>query len=502
MYSLVDLIRSRDAGSGARTVIEHNGVSASYSDLASGARACATRLRDHGVRRGDRVLLLAPRGVSAAQAFFGIVQAGAVAVPVPDTAKQAQVGQMAGDCGAVAAIAGRRAVPVLPPGLPVLPVDTICTPGASGDGLPGVMPGDLAALLYTSGSTGTPKGVMVTHANLLAGAESVVDYLGLTADDRILSVLPWSFDYGLNQLTGAVWAGATVVVGQAALVPALCRTLLASRATVLAAVPPLWSMLVDERSPFLELDLPDLRLVTNSGGQLPAHVITAVRTRHRHVRLFSMYGLTEAFRSTYLDPDLIDTHPDSIGRAIPGAECLVLDDDDRECSPGEVGQLVHRGPTVAAGYWNRPADTARVFRPLPCSPPGAVAETVVYSGDYVRRGAAGLLYFVGRRDQQFKSRGVRVNPSQVEDALMMAGIAKQAVVFGVPHPRRGDTDIFAVIIAAAGVESGEVVARCVRELPSQWVPTRVLLRADLPRTDNGKVDRTAVRAAVLASLAP
>ena len=472
-------------------------TSCTYRELADRVSACAVQLAASGVRRGDRVGLLLPRGAAAATALFGTVVLGAVAVPIAESLKRPQIEHIIADSGARLVVVDARSAGQVPQGIPLLHIDNVTT-GASGAAIPSptqVIGGDLAMLLYTSGSTGAPKGVMVSHANLLAGAGIVAEYLGLRPSDRLLSVLPWNFDYGLNQLLSACRVGATVVVGQPALIPQLCQVLRDRRCTVLAGVPPLWAMLTADRSPFLDLSLPDLRLVTNTGGSLPPVQVGMIRRAHPHVSVVLMYGLTEAFRSTYLPPDLVDTYPDSIGRAIPGSECLVLREDGTECDVDEIGQLVHRGPTVALGYWNRPAATAAVFRRHPRPVPGAVPEVVVYSGDWVRRDRHGLLYYVGRRDEQFKSRGVRVNPGQIENALLQTGFVREAVVFGLDT---GDeTDIVAVVVARdRDVDEPLLSSVFRRELPAHWQPATVLIRPELPRTASGKIDRTSVRAAV------
>ena len=335
---------------------------------------------------------------------------------------------------------------------------------------------------------------MVTHANLLAGARIVAGYLGLGPADRTLSALAWSFDAGLNQVLATMWAGGTLVITESTYPPDICHALSADGITGLAGVPPLWEMLVSRPSAFLHTNLPRLRYITNTGGGIRPATLGRIRRSHPRTAIYLMYGLTEAFRSTYLPPELVDTRPDSIGLAIPDTEILVLNKAGLITDPDEAGELVHRGPTVAAGYWRDPGATAKVFRPSPFAPPGAVPEYVVYSGDYVRRDEAGYLYYVGRRDEQFKSRGYRVNPTEIELGLGGSGLLREVIVFAEPG-RGGDNTIVAAVLPAepASFETGLLEAYCRRVLPSHQWPGRYHVLSELPRTSSGKVDRAAIR---------
>ncbi len=491
---LDDQVRRRPHG----VAMEDGKRAVTYAELRDLATGQAAALADAGVARGDRVAVAVPRGIDALAVFLGVQLLGAVSIFVSDFSKPAQIVHILRDSGARAFVtdAPQRAPADRPEDVVVL------APG--GRGVPprptGTVTGrDLAALFYTSGSTGMPKGVMFTRENLVRGAEIVGAYLELGPADRVLSVLPWSFDYGFNQVLSTMSAGGTVVVAPSSHAPDICRLLADRHITGLAGVPPLWEVLVGRFSPFLRQQLPELRYVTNSGGVLRPGTLAAIRKAHPDTRVFLMYGLTEAFRSTYLPPELIDQCPDSMGREIPGTEILVLDATGRPCGPGEVGELVHRGPTVAAGYWNAPEATSRVFRPHPNAPPGAVGETVVYSGDFVRRGEDGLLYYVGRRDELFKRRGMRVNPTEIESFLLGTGLVTHAVVFAAPADGP-DPDVVAVVVLPedSGAGPAELAAACREGLPAFQRPSRVVVRTELPRTTSGKIDRTAVKAVGLA----
>jgi amino acid adenylation domain-containing protein len=468
------------------------------AELATAAASRTAALRRHGIGPGDRVAVLERNSIEALEWILGAAGAGAVVVVVHESLRAAQVGHIVRHSGAGALVAGRR----LRSGLAdadlgtAVPIDLHERGDPAGGAVadPGPIGGDLAALIYTSGSTGLPKGVMVTHANVVAGARIVARYLGLTAADRTLSVLPWSFDAGLNQVFATFAAGGTLVIAGSRFSPELCRSLRAHRITGMAGVPPLWEMMAASPSPFLALDLPDLRYVTNTGGAMRQSTLRAIRQAHPATEVFLMYGLTEAFRSTYLPPALVDTHPTSMGRAIPDTEILVLDDQGRPCGPDEVGELVHRGPTVAAGYWRDAEATARVFRPHPFAPPGARPEWVVHSGDQVRRDRHGLLHFVGRRDEQFKSQGFRVSPTEVEAGVLSSDLVAETVVFA-EAAAEGDPTVVAAVVPRdeQTFDLAGLVRHCRDVLPTHQWPDRYAVLAALPRTSSGKLDRATVR---------
>ena len=349
---------------------------------------------------------------------------------------------------------------------------------------------DMAAVLYTSGSTGKPKGVVLSHRNMVAGANSVAQYLSNSADDRLLAILPLSFDYGLSQLTTAFLTGASVVLHDHVFPADAVRMLARERITGLAAVPPLWMQLTS-------LDWPasigeHLRYFTNSGGAMPTATLAAIRARVPKALPFLMYGLTEAFRSTYLPPEEIDRRPTSMGKAIPNAEVLVVREDGSECAPDEPGELVHRGALVSLGYWNDAEKTAERFKPAPGRPAGIVTtELAVWSGDTVRRDGDGFLYFVGRRDEMIKTSGYRVSPTEIEEVLFASGLVAEAAAFGVAHPMLGQA-IVVVALPAPGCEpdSAALLAECKRRLPTYMVPSQVdWMTERLPRNANGKIDR-------------
>jgi acyl-CoA ligase (AMP-forming) (exosortase A-associated) len=356
--------------------------------------------------------------------------------------------------------------------------------------LPRLIDIDMAAILYTSGSTGKPKGVVLSHRNIVEGAKSVSTYLQNTADDRILAVLPLSFDYGLSQLTTSFLVGATAVLHNYLLPQDVIRALARERITGLAAVPPLWIQLA-------ALDWPEsiddhLRYFTNSGGAMPTATLAELRKRVPKAKPFLMYGLTEAFRSTYLPPEEVDRRPTSMGKAIPNAEILVVREDGTECAAGEPGELVHRGALVSMGYWNDPEKTAERFKPLPGQPKGLpITEMAVWSGDTVKKDEEGFLYFVSRRDEMIKTSGYRVSPTEIEEVVYKSGLVAEVAAFGVAHPGLGQ----AIVLVAQQVDGKPADTRalidaCKAHLPAFMIPQHVeWLDCALPRNANGKIDR-------------
>jgi acyl-CoA ligase (AMP-forming) (exosortase A-associated) len=356
---------------------------------------------------------------------------------------------------------------------------------------------DIAAILYTSGSTGSPKGVVLSHRNLVAGARSVANYLGNTSDDRVLAVLPLSFDAGLSQLTTAFSVGASAVLMDYLLPRDVIRAVARYRVTGLGAVPPLWNQLVDLDWP--EEAVESLRYITNTGGAMPVATTRALQKALPNTAIFLMYGLTEAFRSTYLPPDQVDIRPESMGKAIPNAEILVVNEQGRECAAGEPGELVHRGALVAMGYWNDPEKTAERFKPSPKQPAEIpINELAVWSGDQVVKDEEGYLYFLSRKDEMIKTSGYRVSPTEVEEVVYSSGLAVGAAALGLPHATLGQA-IALIVSHQPDVKDPErlrqqISAHCRRELPNFMMPLAVVVRDNLPQNHNGKIDRRALTA--------
>jgi len=461
----------------------------SYAELTARSLAIAEALAQTGVNPADRVAIFLPRGAEAASAFFGAVAAGTIAIMVNESLRWRQIEYILEHSSARILLTSedmlrRLSKPMTIP-TPIIRIDDIPRSGTF-QPLPR-LDNDVAQIVYTSGSTGLPKGVVISHANLWAGMQAVVDYLGITENDRIASLLPFSFDYGFNQLLCCVGTGATLVVETSPIPRRILETLRLQRVTVLPAVPPLWLQLLSVEA-FRTERLEDLRNMTNTGGRLPVDAVRKLRQAQPHADLVLMYGLTEAFRSSYLSPDKADQKPSSVGQAIPGAEILVLREDLTPCEPGEIGQLTHRGPTVALGYWNNQEATDRVFRPNPLRPSGTPpSERVVFSGDLVYRDEEGDLFFVSRPDRMIKTLGYRVSPDEVVDVLYASGEIVEAVVSAEPDELRGSRIVAYVVLAEDG-SLDRLKAFCAREMPRYMQPSRIEGRQTLSRTASGKHD--------------
>ena len=455
-------------------------VTLSFAELDDAVGRNAAQLLALGLVAGDRVASWMGKTMLACVLPLAAARAGLVHVPINPVLRRAQAAHILADSGARLLISNQARIDSLEASdladaQPVA-LESWLAPGPA---LPPSRrdPDELAALLYTSGSTGRPKGVMLSHANLWLGAVSVAHYLGLGPDDRTLCVLPLAFDYGQNQLLSA-WHSGGCAVGFDYLMPKdVVRAVGRHDVTVLAGVPPLWLQLAEQE--WGEAGA-SLRTLTNSGGHLPEPLVRRLRTQFPQAKLHLMYGLTEAFRSSSLDPALVDAHPDSVGAAIPFSELRVVRTDGSDAAPGEEGELVHSGPLVALGYWNNPERTAERFR-----------DGAVWSGDTVVQGEDGLLRFRGRDDAMIKVSGNRVSPTEIEEAALASGAVRDAAAFGVADERMGQ----AVVLVVAGEGDEEALrAHLRRELPPHMQPARILWKEHLPVGPNGKLDRAALKA--------
>lgn len=493
-----------------------------YADLQGQIDGVSRALPLKELAPGERVAVFLDKRIENVAASFAATAAGGVLVPINPVLKPAQVAHILKDCGARVLVTSSARLGVLQPvlancpelayvvvteaavpDLPAVPSTVHAWPESSpttgdSDRSVAVLETDTAAIFYTSGSTGRPKGVVLSHRNLVAGATSVASYLGNHRGDVLLAALPLSFDAGFSQLTTAFLVGARVVLLNYLMPRDVLQAMAREGVTGLTAVPPLYMQLA-------ALDWPAeatarLRYWANTGGRMPRATLDALRGRAPQAMPFLMYGLTEAFRSTFLPPEQLDTRPDSIGRAIPNAQVLVLREDGSECSVDEPGELVHRGPLVAQGYWRRPEDTALRFRALPVhfrvdgherpSP-----EIAVFSGDTVRRDAEGYLYFVGRRDEMIKTSGYRVSPTEVEEAVFASGLVVESLAVGIDHETLGQVIHVAAVSSGAALgdpaqDTVALLSHCRSQLPVYMVPTVVhWVPGPLPRNPNGKLDR-------------
>ena len=465
--------------------------SVSYETLRARVARLAGWLSTVVSEHGARVACWLPKSELACLMPLAAARAGLVYVPINPLLKRGQVAHILSDSGAklLIANAGRLATLELGDLADAATIDEQAAWASLAEALPmpdpsSQDPASLAQILYTSGSTGKPKGVMLSHANLWLGAVSVATYLKLVPDDRLLGVMPISFDYGQNQLLGGWYAGAAIAPLDYLTARDVIKTVERERLTTLAAIPPLWVQLVEQD--WGEVGA-TLRRLTNTGGALTPSLVRQLRARVPQADLYAMYGLTEAFRSTYLDPALINAHPTSIGTAIPFAEVMLVADDGSETAPDQEGELVHAGPLVAQGYWKDAERTAERFRPAPAwSRYGGMA---VWSGDRVRRDAGGLLHFAGRRDAMIKTSGNRVSPQEIEDAALATGLVAEAVALGVPDARLGQS--IHLVVRATQADALEALPKALfAALPNFMVPHAIHWRETMPINSNGKIDRT------------
>ena len=515
LHDLVSLSADRYGEAAALT---HGDITLSYNALHASVAGFASGLRGIGIARSDRVAIYLDKRLETVIASFGAPAAGAVFVPVNPLLKPEQVGHILRDCNVRVLVTSPERLLLLQSTLRECPdlrhivvtgseshaSDTplhtwdsfMASPSRAGHG---VIDTDMAAILYTSGSTGRPKGVVLSHRNMVAGAKSVASYLGNHEKDTLLAALPLSFDAGFSQLTTAFHTGARCVLLNYLMPRDVLNTLEKERVTGLTAVPPLWIQLAQLEWPASVTE--HLRYIANTGGRMPLDTLQRLRGHLPRTRPFLMYGLTEAFRATYLPPEEVDRRPDSIGKAIPNAEVLVLREDGSECAPNEPGELVQRGALVGLGYWNDPAKTAERYKPLPAGldarPTGLVIpEIAVFSGDTVRRDEDGFLYFVGRRDEMIKTSGYRVSPNEVEEVIYATRLVGEVAAFGLPHPRLGDAIVIVVTPEpGAQVDIDALKAECKARFPSYMVPAHIEVRpGPLPRNPNGKIDRKLIAA--------
>jgi acyl-CoA ligase (AMP-forming) (exosortase A-associated) len=496
------------------SALVHKGRTFDYTWLANQMERFAAGLMGLGVGKLERVGVYLPKQPENVVAMFGAPRAGMVFVPVNSLLKPPQVAHILRDCNVrVLLTSPERAASVASELAECPDLKHLVIVGAGEVEAPPahirvhrweellnsepttrlhrVIDADVVSIFYTSGSTGKPKGVVLSHKNMVTGAQSVSQYLTNTSDDKLLAVLPFSFDYGFSQLSTAFNVGASVVLMDYLLPRDVITTAARERVTGLAGVPPLWIQLADLEWPAEVRD--SLRYITNSGGAMPVATLKKLRVSLPKTSPFLMYGLTEAFRSTYLPPAELDKRPESIGKAIPNAEIMVVKPDGTPYGPGQAGEgeLVHRGALVALGYWNDPAKTAERYKPTPGQDPALVLkEMAVWSGDFVRVDEEGFLYFIGRRDEMIKTSGYRVSPAEVEEVLFATGLVADAAAVGVSHPTLGQA-IVIVASAAPGkpADTATLLAACRQQLPLFMVPHHIEWRDTLPRNPNGKYDR-------------
>ncbi len=497
--------------------IKYKSCELSYAQVASAIREVAGGLNSMRLEGDDRVAIYLSNRPEAVISHFATTLAGGVFVPVNPLLKTAQVKHILIDCTVRILVTTKERYYQLTGALKgCLDLQAVVLVNCKIDQLPDEQGqslftwqqlldsknnrsfslrtvADMAAIFYTSGSTGKPKGVVLSHKNMVTGAESVSGYLQNTAEDRVLALLPFSFDYGFNQLSTAFLKGAAVILMDYLLPRDVVKMVVKEQITGLAGVPSLWNKLAQLEWPPEAAE--SLRYMTNSGGAMPSATLNSLSTALPESKFFLMYGLTEAFRSTYLPPEEIQKRPSSIGKAIPNAEVMVVRKGGGLCAVDEPGELVHRGPLVAMGYWNDPEKTAERFKPVPGQDSSLTTpEIAVWSGDMVKKDEDGYLYFVGRNDDMIKTSGYRVSPTEVEEEIYASELVGEVVCLGLPHSDLGQAILAIASPRLSGAVDGErVIMHCKTALPNFMVPLRVEWCDDMPRNPNGKIDRQQLR---------
>jgi acyl-CoA ligase (AMP-forming) (exosortase A-associated) len=519
-FTLHDLLGNsveRDPGG---TAVVDGSAEYTYEDLEHATNSLGAALQEAGVKKGDRVGVYMEKSWEAIVAMLAASRIGAAYVNINPPFKPPQVAYVAQDCDVRVMIGDSIRLDELEAG--TVRGTAFYKGGPPREGSAGrlvdlaevlrggetprveqrVSETDLGTILYTSGSTGMPKGVATSQRNIVVGAQIVSTYLENSSEDRILSALPLNFDAGMSQFTTALRVGATLVLQRSRLPGDLIRALRRHEITGLTGVPPLWALLLRSAKAIEEEPLAHLRYIANTGGRIPFANLDELKrllTDLSGTRIYLMYGLTEAFRSTYLPPEEIHrASPEvgwCIGKAIPDTEILVIDKDGKECAPGEVGELVHRGPTVAMCYWGKEEATNKAYRPNPLAPPELLdTERVVYSGDLVRKDEEGYLYFIGRDDAMIKSQGYRLSPEEVENLLIGSGLVHEACAFGVEDPDVGQLVMAVVSLKDGAVEGAveKIREHVIKNGPPYMVPKEIFVQNELPKSGTGKIDRKSI----------
>ncbi|AXT49414.1 acyl-CoA synthetase [Aquimarina sp. BL5] len=474
-----------------------------FSDINKKSDSLAAYFQNIGVKRGDRVVLQLGNTIETVISFWAVLKIGAIVIPVGTELKSSKIEYILNDSGAIVLITKDDIAVRNKELLDNSKLKKIIIPNKSLNleepifvdfGLVSnktekelassrTISVDLAAIIYTSGSTGEPKGVMLTHQNMIAATDSLNSYLGYSKEDKILCALPLSFDYGLYQMIMSISVGATLLLETESTWPIfLLKRIEKEKATIIPAVPTM-IMLLFEQNKKNHFDLRSIRSVTNTGAALTGSNISMIKSTFPKAQIFSMYGLTECKRCTYLPPEDIDNKPDSVGVAIPNTELwLVNSDDNKIFTPNTIGQLVIRGATVMQGYWNKPIKTSEKLKPGRY--PG---EKVLYTGDYCTIDQDGYLYFKGRMDHMINSRGIKVSPKEVEDYIGSIKEVNAVVVTGVPHVDYGEA-LFAFIVLNSNesITEKEILSHCSSNLENYKVPEHIQIIESIPKTPNGK----------------
>ena len=487
-----------------KTAVVKGEAGFSYNEIDQKTEQLSKRLKKNGIKKGDRVGVFLSKTPEEVASMFAIAETGAIFVILNAKLKKEQIVHIINDCRIKAVISNRAMCElVLKDCIAGTSVefllfadnddyDVKIVGSRSKEKTVSLPDSNIACVIYTSGSTGMPKGVVITHQGLIDGAEIVSEYLDCRHEDRVLSLLPFSFDYGLNQLMTTFKNGATIVLKEFVFPEDVLRTIEEENITALAGIPTIWLGLMNSKA-IGKYDYSTLRYITNSGGKIPVEYVKKLIKVFDKTKINLMYGLTEAFRSTYLPSELVRERPDSMGKAIPRVKISVLNKQGNECKSGEEGYLWHRGALISEGYWGNEEATKKRIMELPEGAEDKLpGEKGVFSGDIVKRDEEGFLYFVGRDDEMIKSSGYRISPAEIEEVLYKIDGLTDAVVFGVEDPLLGQK-IRAVIRNKKNISKEDIIDHCRQHLPEYAIPGDIIMLDKLPQTSSGKLDRSLIK---------
>jgi amino acid adenylation domain-containing protein len=483
-----------------KTAIIDGETKLSFKSISDRSSCLAVKIRKE-INLYDRVAVYLNKSIEQIICYFAILKAGGVVVLIDETSSEFQITHIVKDCSARLLIYEddrRKNLNTLLKNndLLSLPKSSIESHSLGESTTDKQLMNDMAMIIYTSGSTGLAKGVVLSHRNILDGAIIVGSYLGVKHEDTILALLPFHFDYGLNQLMLAMLNGAELVLHKYIFPESLFKCIDKNKVTILPALPPVWSSVFNEK--YVDIDmvlkkrsLSSVRVITNTGGKLTLKLILKIRDIFSKAEIFLMYGLTEAFRSTYLEPKWVDRKPESIGKAIPGVRVEIIDRNNKICAPNEVGELVHFGALISKGYWGDPKQTAIRFRANPLLKENSYLEKVVYSGDLAYKDDDGFIFFVGRKDEMIKISGYRVSPTEVETLIMQHKNIEEAVAFSMEV---GDETIIRAVISLTGQTQPSHLKLFFKKIaPAHLIPKEFIIVATMPKMSNGKVDRSKIK---------
>jgi len=494
-----------------------------YGELNDRTTQFANSLIQLGINRHDRVIIFLENSIESVISIWGILKTGAVFIVLNGSIKPNKLEYIIKDSGANIIIADIKKIDIVNEALqnknnslkiiwvgnnssidsPVIASSfffdelikqqNIIISKNLAIRLDKIIDYDLATLIYTSGSTGEPKGVISSHFNMISAARSIIEYLENDSNDIILEVLPLSFDYGLYQMIMSIMFGGTLILETSFMFPIkIVEIIEKEKVTGFPIVPTIITLMLKMKD-IENYKLDSLRYISNTGAAFPVPHIQKFNKIFPHVKIYSMFGLTECKRIAYLPPEEISNRPSSVGKAIPNCEVFIMDENGKEVIVGEVGELVVRGSNVMRGYWNAPELTEKVYRKGLYQ-----GETLLFTGDLFRQDEDGYLYFLGRKDDMIKSKGERISPKEIENILCSINGVTESAVIGVPDEILGQAiKAFVVIKEGFEISSNDILYYCSKNMESFMVPKYIEFIKELPKSPNGKVDKKILKQELL-----